>query len=205
MEECGKRGRLVTFSVRNRRLELQKHVVLQKQIERFGALGGVTMGSNTGRPSLYSDALAEKIVELIADGYSERQIEAMEGMPSRRTMLRWKAERPEFCRLSARAREASADLFNDRRIEAVRRLTQIADAACAKNEDIPDGAVKGFKLFIQECAREAALRDDSRFGNRRRVALEASQSVGIGLQAFYSQLKDELRAQEEREACAGVA
>ena len=62
------------------------------------------MGSNTGRPSLYSDELAEKIVELIADGYSERQIEAMEGMPSRRTMLRWKEERPEFCRLSARAR-----------------------------------------------------------------------------------------------------
>lgn len=161
--------------------------------------------SKGGRPSLYSDALAEKIVELIADGYSERQIEALEGMPSRRTILRWKDEHPDFCRLSARAREASAELFNERRMEAVRRLTQIADAACAKNEDIPDGVVKGFKLFIQECAREAALRDDSRFGNRRRVALEASQSVGIGLQAFYSQLKDELRAQEEREACAGVA
>lgn len=158
-----------------------------------------------GRPSGYSDALAERIVELIAEGHSERKIEAMEGMPSRRTMLRWKAERPEFCRLSARAREASADLFNDRRIEAVRRLTQIADAACAKNEDIPDGVVKCFKLFIQECAREAALRDDSRFGNRRRVALEASQSVGIGLQAFYSQLKDELRDQEEQESGASVA
>lgn len=60
--------------------------------------------SKSGRPSLYSDALAEKIVELIAEGFSERQIEAMEGMPSRRTMLRWKDEHPEFCRLSARAR-----------------------------------------------------------------------------------------------------
>lgn len=60
--------------------------------------------SKGGRPSLYSDALAEKIVELIEEGYSERQIEAMDGMPSRRTMLRWKVEHPEFCRLSARAR-----------------------------------------------------------------------------------------------------
>lgn len=60
--------------------------------------------SKGGRTSLYSDALAEKIVELIEEGYSERQIEAMDGMPSRRTMLRWKVEHPEFCRLSARAR-----------------------------------------------------------------------------------------------------
>ena len=59
--------------------------------------------SKNGRPSLYSDVLAEKIVELIEEGYSERQIEAMDGMPSRRTMLRWKVEHPEFCRLSARA------------------------------------------------------------------------------------------------------
>ncbi len=53
--------------------------------------------SKGGRTSLYSDALAEKIVGLIAEGYSERQIETMDGMPTRRTMHRWRIERMEFC------------------------------------------------------------------------------------------------------------
>lgn len=147
--------------------------------------------SKGGRPSIYSDALAEKIVELIEEGYSERQIEAMDGMPSRRTMLRWKIEHPEFCRLSARAREVSADIFNDRRMEVAEWLSQIAHAACEKNKDIPDGVVKAAKVLIQQYAREAALRDDRRFGDRRRVTVEPV-AHGEGMAAFYAKLREDL-------------
>ena len=152
--------------------------------------------SKNGRPSLYSDALAEKIVELIEEGYSERQIEAMDGMPSRRTMLRWKVERPEFCRLSARAREASADVFNDRRMGVAEWLNQIAHTACEKNKDIPDGVVKAAKVLIQQYAREAALRDDRRFGDRRRVTVEPV-AQGEGMAAFYAKLREDLNRLNE--------
>lgn len=163
------------------------------------------MGSNTGRPSLYSDELAEKIVGLIAEGYSERQIEKMDGMPTRRTMLRWKDERPEFCRRSARAREASADVFNDQRMDEVEWLRKQIRKAAETGESIPKGVVEGSRAVMQELAREAAMRDDSRFGDRKRVALESSEPVGAGMAAFYAKLKEELLDQEEQERGAGVA
>lgn len=59
-----------------------------------------------GRPSLYSTELAGRIVELIAEGHSERQIAKMDGMPSVRTILSWKDQHPDFLRQSARAHEA---------------------------------------------------------------------------------------------------
>ena len=61
-----------------------------------------------GRPSKYSDALAQKICDLIEEGYSMRQIAAMPGMPSTTTMVKWKEEHPSFLERSVRAREASA-------------------------------------------------------------------------------------------------
>lgn len=60
-----------------------------------------------GRPSKYTKALADKICFLIEEGYSERKICAIEGMPDVTTLSRWKDAHPEFCQRSARAREAS--------------------------------------------------------------------------------------------------
>ena len=155
--------------------------------------------SKSGRPSLYSDALAEKIVELIEAGYSERQIEAMEGMPSRRTMLRWKDEYPEFCRLSARAREASAELFNDRRMEKAQALYEEAMSRLESGEGFPRGVVEAIRASMQEDAREAALRDDSRYGDRKRVGVELDapkKAVPEGLTAIYAALRREANEME---------
>lgn len=159
-----------------------------------------------GRPSLYSDALAEKIVELIEAGYSERQIEAMEGMPSRRTMLRWKDEHPEFCRLSARAREASAALFRERALQVAIDTADLADRIANRDPDdplaladFPKGYIDAKKLLVQELNREAALRDDSRYGDRKRVGVELDapkKAVPEGLTAIYAALRREANEME---------
>lgn len=78
--------------------------------------------SRIGRPSLYSEALAEKICGLIEQGYSERQIAKMDGMPSQDTMTDWKDRHPWFLRRSARAREISAELYDDKRRECAEWL-----------------------------------------------------------------------------------
>lgn len=42
-----------------------------------------------GRPSTYTEKLSDRILEMIADGYTLRQIEAIPGMPKRSTIHWW--------------------------------------------------------------------------------------------------------------------
>lgn len=140
-----------------------------------------------GRPTLYTEALAEKIVGLIEEGYSERQIGQMPGMPTARTILRWKDENAEFCRRSARAREASAELFDDKRREAAEWLLQMAEERNTSGKSFPKGVVDAVRAVMQEHARSAALRDDSRFGDRKKVDVTTTAPVQV---VFKDDLED---------------
>lgn len=140
-----------------------------------------------GRPTLYTEALAEKIVGLIEEGYSERQIGQMPGMPTARTILRWKDENAEFCRRSARAREASAELFDDKRREAAEWLLQEAENRNTSGKSFPKGVVDAVRAVMQEHARSAALRDDSRFGDRKKVDVTTTAPVQV---VFKDDLED---------------
>jgi hypothetical protein len=71
-----------------------------------------------GRPSKYTDALAQLICERIASGDSLITVCNEEGMPHRHTVLKWLEEREGFRTIHARAREAQADVM-DQRIMAV--------------------------------------------------------------------------------------
>lgn len=57
---------------------------------------------------------------------------------------------------------------------------------------IPKGVVEALRAYMQENARSAALRDDSRYGDRKTVKVEPGAGAGEGLKAFYDQwMKDE--------------
>lgn len=58
-----------------------------------------------GRPSLYTEELAEEICAQIADGASLLAVCRAEGMPTTRTVYRWVDDNEDFCRKYARARE----------------------------------------------------------------------------------------------------
>lgn len=127
-----------------------------------------------GRRSLYSDELAQKICDLIAEGKSEREICAMPGMPDIKTIWAWKNRYPEFLQQSVRARAQSAEIYNARRMEKAEALYREAQARMASGENFPKGVVEAIKACMQEDAREAAIRDDSRYGDRKKVALTGS-------------------------------
>lgn len=153
-----------------------------------------------GRPSLYSDALAAKICDLIEQGYSERQIAKMPGMPSTVTLGKWKDEHPDFLRQSARARQASAELFREEALQVARDAAGLADKIAGRDPndvstltDLPKGFVEAKKLLVQELNREAAIRDDRRFGDRKRVDLTGTVEVGQGMDAFYEALLGDLK------------
>ena len=77
------------------------------------------MNKKAGRPSKYSDGIAARICERLADGESLRTICADEDMPSKSTVFAWLAdeERGEFRTKYAYAREAQADALVDEMVD----------------------------------------------------------------------------------------
>lgn len=71
-----------------------------------------------GRPSTYSDEVADLICERMMNGENFSQICSDPMMPSRAALYRWRAARPDFDARCARAREALADYLLDK-IEAM--------------------------------------------------------------------------------------
>jgi hypothetical protein len=66
-----------------------------------------------GRPTEYSQEIADLICELLADGKSLRTICDAEDMPNRATVFRWLAKHKEFSDQYAHARDAQADVLFD--------------------------------------------------------------------------------------------
>ena len=73
-----------------------------------------------GRPTDYSQEMADIICERIADGESLRQICSEETMPNKATVFRWLGKFKEFSDQYARARENQAETLAD-------EITNIAD------------------------------------------------------------------------------
>jgi hypothetical protein len=66
-----------------------------------------------GRPSSFTQEIADTICERLADGESLRSICSGENMPNRATVFRWLAGSTLFSDQYARARDAQADAFAD--------------------------------------------------------------------------------------------
>jgi hypothetical protein len=77
----------------------------------------------TGRPSLYSPEMVERIVDELMDGKSLVQICKADDMPNRRTVVRWQEQHDDFATKCARAREWQADLMDDKILDTADACT----------------------------------------------------------------------------------
>jgi hypothetical protein len=75
-----------------------------------------------GRPSQYSEELADEICVRIAQGTSIKDIGAQDDMPSEWTIYHWRNTRPEFSQKIARAREDRDDVFGFELIQMGREV-----------------------------------------------------------------------------------
>lgn len=64
---------------------------------------------NNGRPSTYTQEIADDICSQLAEGISLRTVCIPDSMPSARTVFRWLRTDEKFCQQYARAKEESAD------------------------------------------------------------------------------------------------
>lgn len=67
----------------------------------------------TGRPSAYTDELADRICDLLSDGISLRRVCGRRGMPSKVTVLSWLRTNDRFLTQYIRAKDESADALAD--------------------------------------------------------------------------------------------
>lgn len=70
-----------------------------------------------GRPSKYSQALADRICAELADGRSLRSVCRDEGIPSAQTVFTWMRSNKEFLEQYARAKAESADALVEDMLE----------------------------------------------------------------------------------------
>jgi hypothetical protein len=66
-----------------------------------------------GRPSTYSDAIADAIVDAIAEGGLITRICQKDGFPDYKTFRRWRDERDDFAKRIAHARKDQSEVYRD--------------------------------------------------------------------------------------------
>ena len=133
------------------------------------------------RPSLFSQEIADKICEGIADGKSLRSICQAEEMPAKSSVFKWLSQHKEFADQYARAREAQADALFD-------EILEIADDG--RNDSYTDE--DGNERTNQDVIARSRLRVDARkwmagklrpkkYGEKLELAGDPQNPLGIAV------------------------
>jgi len=107
-----------------------------------------------GRPSDYSQELADEICSQLAEGISLRTVCLADEMPDKATVFRWLRTKPEFRDQYARAKAESADAL-------VEEILDIADDGSNDWMTVNRGEDVGYKENGEAIAR-SRLRVDTR-------------------------------------------
>lgn len=65
------------------------------------------------RPSSFTEEIAQRVIDGLADGQSLRKVCSADDMPHRSTVMRWMDENADFAAKCARAREVGTDGIHD--------------------------------------------------------------------------------------------
>lgn len=140
-----------------------------------------------GRPSSYSEEIAQEICERMINGENLTKICKDAHMPSRVTVYNWFEARPDFYTRCARAREGLADFLVD-------RIEKMA-------EDTTEANVNSMKVKISTAQWRAMKMAPRIYGDRTRTEITGADGAPIQLEARrtinFDQLDDEKLEQIE--------
>lgn len=139
-----------------------------------------------GRPSKFSQDLAENICEQIANGKSLRAICAGDDMPSATTVFKWLNENQDFSEQYARARDRQADYYAEEIIE-------ISDSAEADS-----AAVAKARLQVDARKWAASKLAPKKYGDKSELDVKSSDgsmtpTVRIDAEEYRKIAEDVLR------------
>ncbi len=87
--------------------------ILEEQASKGKPEGSPAKEKKMGRPTVFTQHIAELICVRISEGESLKSITLDEELPDRATVYRWLAADPSFCDMYTRAREDQADTLAD--------------------------------------------------------------------------------------------
>jgi hypothetical protein len=105
----------------------------------------------TGRPTIFSNELADRICTELASGRSARSVCSDKGMPSMQTFWRWLREIATFREQYARAKQEAADAL-------VEEMLDIADDATGDYAEDEQGRIR----FNSENVQRSRLKIETR-------------------------------------------
>lgn len=130
-----------------------------------------------GRPSLYSEELAERICEKIADGVSLKDICEEDWAPSRTAVFRWLNVHPEFANSYASAREAQAELLAEE-IKAISDDGRRDYKTDADGNEVPDhDHIARSKLRVDTRKWIASKLKPKVYGDRQQLDINGTLTI----------------------------
>lgn len=122
-----------------------------------------------GRPTLYSDELANDILDRIANGSNIHKITQLEGYPNRTTIYKWLDKNKDFCNNYTRALEDRAHWRSD-------RLDQICD-------DLISGAIddKKARVLIDVQKWQAGKENPQRYGDKIEKTIKGDKESPVAV------------------------
>ena len=151
-----------------------------------------------GRPSTFSQEVADQICERLADGESLRSICQDDNMPGRRTVLDWLDDdaNAHFRAKYARAREAQADLLAEEIVQ-IADTPQIGTKSISKASgiEISEGDMIEHRR-LQVLARQwyAAKLAPKKYGDKITQELTGANGGAIQVQSAAALTDDQLAA-----------
>jgi hypothetical protein len=120
----------------------------------------------------FTQELADRICDLLAEGEPLRQICRREGMPAWRTVYDWKSERPAFAARFAHAREVGYDAIAEEALQiADTPLEGVETTTDDKGSSEKRGDMLGHrKLQIETRLKLLAKWSPGRYGDRTVIA-----------------------------------
>ncbi len=113
------------------------------------------MANPVGRPSTYSQEIADEMCELIAMGYSVRRVCLLDHMPAISTFFKWLREHEEFSKQYARATEERAEAMAE-------EILDIADDNTNDTIIMTNKNGQEYETTNKEVVQRSRLRVDTR-------------------------------------------
>ena len=151
---------------------------------------GPAQSTRLGRPSSFTQEVADAICLRLADGESLREICRDESMPGRETVRRWLLENEGFRGQYARAREDHADSNADHALE-------IAHASTTES-------AQRDRLEIDTLKWRAARMAPKRWGDSSAVTLQNPDGSALGLAGILRQAHADAEADDAAPAPEGA-
>lgn len=125
----------------------------------------------------FAPLIAAKVVKMVSEGFTLREVCKRPGMPSYQTFYNWMALTPDLAKAYKQARALSAQMLEEEALDSARHLVDNADGVTAPQ-------VAAFNALLSQLRWSAEKRDPGTFGTNStinvKVPIQINTTLNLG-------------------------